>query len=97
MLGREPAQGHSRRILVEELFETPDAMRIYLYGTKDTIISSEDIEEHLVSSKEAGYIVESVIFPDTGHVEHMRRHPEKYWRAIEAAWSRTASLTRDHS
>ncbi|KAM0545785.1 hypothetical protein ACHAPJ_011209 [Fusarium lateritium] len=86
ILRQESAQAFSLRVLVDGNFESLSAERLYLYGKKDDIIAWADIEDHCAQAEKARYEVESVLFSDSGHVGHMRLHPEKYWGAVDGAW-----------
>ncbi|KAJ4146182.1 hypothetical protein NW754_001646 [Fusarium falciforme] len=84
--GTEPAGAFALRVVDDESFETKEAKRLYLYSKEDDLISYEDIEAYVAESKERGYVVRTELFDGSGHVGHMRKHPEQYWKAIEDAW-----------
>ncbi|CAI4212004.1 unnamed protein product [Parascedosporium putredinis] len=78
------------RILAEEEFKTKAARSLYLYSKEDDLILWEDIEGHIANYREAGYHGDAVMFEGSGHVGHMRQHPELYWKSIREAWANTA-------
>lgn len=84
--GTEPAGAFALRVVDDESFETKEAKRLYLYSKEDDLISYEDIEAYVAESKERGYVVRTELFDGSGHVGHMRKHPEQYWEAIKDAW-----------
>ncbi|PKS05096.1 hypothetical protein jhhlp_008463 [Lomentospora prolificans] len=88
MSGRESPPIFSVRILQQEEFKVKSASSLYLYSKEDDLILWKDIEEHMAKSREAGYPGEGVLFEGSGHVGHMRKHPEQYWEAIRVAWEK---------
>ncbi|KAK8035780.1 hypothetical protein PG991_001853 [Apiospora marii] len=60
--------------------------RLYLYSKEDDIIGWEDIEEHAKDASKLGYHADTELFDGSGHVDHMRHHPQKYWASIERTW-----------
>lgn len=88
-VGREPAGVYATRAM-----STPDlcptaSNKLYLYGTDDEIILPQDVEGFIKQSREIGYHAEAEKFEGSGHVGHMREHPERYWAAIANAWRNT--------
>lgn len=76
-----------RRLNDGTLFHTA-APRCYLYSEEDALIAAEDVHEHAVESAEAGIPVAEVLFEGSGHVEHAKRSPERYWEAVNETWTR---------
>ncbi|KAK8095956.1 uncharacterized protein PG998_002583 [Apiospora kogelbergensis] len=62
--------------------------RLYLYSKEDDIIGWEDIEEHAEHASKLGYHADTEMFEGSGHVDHMRHHPQKYWESIARTWRR---------
>ncbi|KAK8087843.1 hypothetical protein PG997_002804 [Apiospora hydei] len=60
--------------------------RLYLYSKEDDIIGWEDIEEHVEHASKLGYHADTKLFEGSGHVDHMRHHPQKYWESIARTW-----------
>jgi len=89
MSGRESPPVFSVRILKEEEFKVKSSQSLFLYSKEDDLIFWKDIEEHMAKAREAGYHGEGVMFEGSGHVGHMRKHPEQYWDSIRAAWEKT--------
>ncbi|KAJ4265378.1 hypothetical protein NW762_004666 [Fusarium torreyae] len=86
LTGGEPSGAFALRVVDDKNYETTDSKRLYLYSKEDDIISYKDIEGYVAESQERGYLTRSEIFEGTGHVGHMRAHPEQYWKAIQDAW-----------
>ncbi|KAF9769310.1 hypothetical protein IL306_013274 [Fusarium sp. DS 682] len=85
LAGRESAPKFSHRIFNDEQWESKQTTRLFLYGKGDVLIPWQHIEGHMAASREAGYVTEGQLF-DSGHVEHMRNDPERYWGAIDESW-----------
>ncbi|EFW98914.1 duf829 domain containing protein [Grosmannia clavigera kw1407] len=65
-----------------------EVSRVYLYSIEDQLVSAEDVEEHAAEARAQGFTVtRMVLFPESGHVTHARTDPERYWRAVQEAWS----------
>ncbi|KAM7200376.1 Eukaryotic protein of unknown function (DUF829) domain containing protein [Naviculisporaceae sp. PSN 640] len=72
------------------------ARRLYLYSKEDDIIHWEDIEKHAADAREKGYqVAEGEMFEGTGHVGHLRAHPEQYWKAIQRVWEETVNGVKE--
>ncbi|OAA55206.1 hypothetical protein SPI_08301 [Niveomyces insectorum RCEF 264] len=94
IIGRETAPVFSVRILNDKTYESTDARRLFLYSHSDDLILGSDIERNIVDAREAGYDTDAALFEGSGHVGHMRQHPEKYWAAIKSTWFTQASHTQ---
>ncbi|CRK19694.1 hypothetical protein BN1723_011967 [Verticillium longisporum] len=86
-VGREAAGAFALRVTDDDAFETKDARRLYLYSKEDDLITSDDVEMYMAESRQKGYQLRAELFDGSGHVGHMRMHPEKYWKAIADAWA----------
>ncbi|KAK7429871.1 hypothetical protein QQZ08_003490 [Neonectria magnoliae] len=86
IVGREPAPLFSVRAMVNEELKHKTVKKLFLYSKEDQLILWSDIETNIAESRESGYNADGVLFDGSGHVGHMRAHPEKYWRAIKDAW-----------
>lgn len=60
--------------------------RCYLYSKADEMVWWQDIEEHALEAKQKGWLVESVRFETSGHVNHPREDATRYWDAIASMW-----------
>lgn len=61
--------------------------RLYLYSKRDLLVSSEDVEDHIDESKQAGLQVAAEKWESTSHVGHAREgEGVRYWTAINHAW-----------
>jgi hypothetical protein len=87
VVGRESSPKFCKRLLFDEEWESKDSTRLFIYGKKDILIPAEHIEEHIANGMKLGYKTESQIF-ESGHVDHMRKNPEKYWETIDHVWKR---------
>ncbi|KAJ6437838.1 PaxU [Purpureocillium lavendulum] len=88
IIGRESAGAWSRRAVNDEAYEARGARKLYLYSKEDDLISWEDIEAHVAETRERGWEADTELFEGSGHVGHMRRHPQQYWATIRASWER---------
>ncbi|KAM0342505.1 hypothetical protein ACHAPU_009479 [Fusarium lateritium] len=88
LAGRESAPWFSHRVFYDEGWESKESMRLFLYGKKDILVPWEHIEGHIAESRRVGYLVDSQLFDDSGHVGHMRKHPDMYWEAIQGSWQK---------
>jgi hypothetical protein len=91
VVGRESAAAQSVKAVTDPKFQSLHANQLYLYGKEDPIILWSEIEEHIAEARRMGYETETHLFVGSGHVEHMRKHPEAYWGIIEQAWARAAT------
>ncbi|PNP73791.1 hypothetical protein FNYG_12981 [Fusarium nygamai] len=87
LAGRESAPKFSHRIFTDEKWESKKSTRLFLYGKGDFLIPWQHIEGYMAVSREAGYPSEGLVF-ESGHVEHMKKDPERYWGVIQESWGR---------
>ncbi|KAK1855409.1 indole-diterpene biosynthesis protein [Colletotrichum chrysophilum] len=81
------------RMANDEMFETKLARRLYIYSKEDRTTTWEAVEKHVNEARHLGYKVDSNLWEGSGHVEHMRKSPEKYCTIIGKAWEEaTGSL-----
>ncbi|PNH36857.1 hypothetical protein VD0004_g9908 [Verticillium dahliae] len=88
-VGREAAGAFALRVIDDENFETREARRLYLYSKEDDLITSDDIEMYIAESRQKGYQIRVEMFEGSGHVGHMRMHPQCYWKSIADSWDWT--------
>ncbi|KAG5981669.1 hypothetical protein E4U55_002705 [Claviceps digitariae] len=86
LLGRQSAGAWSIWAVNQSHLESMGARRLYLYGRQDDLIPWEDIERHVAQTRQLGWVVDAEVFEGTGHVGHMRVHPERYWGAVGRSW-----------
>ncbi|KAL3437463.1 hypothetical protein BDV09DRAFT_201766, partial [Aspergillus tetrazonus] len=86
ILGRASAGAESVKVVGNPELASLETKRLYLYGKEDQIILWSDIEAHIAESRQKGWEVQYRVFEGSGHVEHMRKHPVAYWKAIKEAW-----------
>ncbi|KAJ3548624.1 hypothetical protein NM208_g918 [Fusarium decemcellulare] len=87
IMGRETAPKFSKRVFYDKEYETKQASRIFLYSKEDILIPWYQLEQNIADTRAAGYQCDGIMFEGSGHVGHMRMHPEQYWKAIENAWN----------
>jgi hypothetical protein len=80
-------------VFYDERWESKDSSRLFLYGKKDILIPWEHIEGHIAESRKTGFVVDSQLFDDSGHVGHMRKHPDMYWEKIRGSWGRATEAS----
>ncbi|KAF6810123.1 indole-diterpene biosynthesis protein [Colletotrichum sojae] len=73
---------------------TTGARRVYVYSKEDPITLWEAVEEHAADAREKGYAVECELSEGSGHVEHMRKHPERYWHLVKRSWEEATAADR---
>ncbi|KAF5024266.1 hypothetical protein F66182_3659 [Fusarium sp. NRRL 66182] len=95
LTGGEPSGAFALRVVDDQTYETTDSKRLYLYSKEDDLISYKDIEGYVAESQERGYETRTELFEGSGHVGHMRQHPEQYWKAIQDAWKWSNDEKRD--
>ncbi|TQV91994.1 paxU protein [Cordyceps javanica] len=83
---RQHAGAWSRIAAHQEAFATKRARRLYIYSKDDDLIDYRDIENHALESEQLGYAVDTKEFYGSGHVGHMRMHPDEYWPTIQRSW-----------
>ncbi|KAF8216297.1 hypothetical protein K438DRAFT_1953257 [Mycena galopus ATCC 62051] len=63
--------------------------RLYLYSDADQTALASDVKKHIQEAKEKGLNIREEYFLGSEHVQHSKRHPERYWRAILSTWDET--------
>ncbi|KAI9368054.1 hypothetical protein BJX61DRAFT_248912 [Aspergillus egyptiacus] len=86
LLGRKSAGVESVRAIGDPALSSKNVRRLYLYSKQDRIILWSDIERHVADARRQGWKADCRVFEGSGHVEHMRRNPAVYWKAIEDSW-----------
>jgi hypothetical protein len=89
-----PVSKSRRQLLDPTLFDlkTP---RCYLYSKKDALIAWQDVYEHAGESMEHSGAVTEIIFESSGHVDHARREPNRYWDAVTTVWRQSQEKDSD--
>lgn len=85
----------SRRQLLDPAIFDLKVPRCYLYSKKDALIAWQDIYEHAGESMEHSGSVTEVIFEESGHVDHARKEPARYWDAIITVWRQSQEEDND--
>ncbi|KIW00154.1 uncharacterized protein PV09_08330 [Verruconis gallopava] len=73
-----------RQLIDPQLFPT-SAPRVYIYSKTDRMVGWKDVEYNANLAKENGYSVRTERYENTEHVGHLRKDPERYWEAVQAA------------
>lgn len=76
----------TRRRLHDSKHFSLTAPRCYLYSKEDSLIASRDVYEHAVESMHKGIPTREVLFEGSGHCEHAKQDPERYWNTVMATW-----------
>ncbi|KAM3517035.1 hypothetical protein NHJ13051_009350 [Beauveria bassiana] len=90
---RQNAGAWSGGAAKQEMFATKRARRLFMYSKDDDLIGWEDIVTFAHDSERLGYAVDTEEFHGSGHVGHMRMHPDQYWAAIRQSWARTKTTS----
>lgn len=69
-----------------------EVSRTYIYGSADKICPARFVELDAVEAKNKGFKVQLERFEGSGHVEHIRTDPDRYWRIVKKAWDVSCSL-----
>ncbi|PVG04737.1 hypothetical protein CPB86DRAFT_803497 [Serendipita vermifera] len=72
-------------------YSTP---QLFIYSKADHTTPFKDIQEFTESSEAHGNKIQRLIFEDSDHVSHMRKHPETYWNAIKQCWITSVNSAR---
>ena len=56
----------------------PLAPQLYLYSSADVLIPAAHVEACMAQQAQRGVRVEGRRWEESGHCEHLRRHPEEY-------------------
>lgn len=89
----ENAGAWSRRSSHDTNHLSKSVRRLYMYSKEDDLIGYEDIEAHVAEGRRLGWQADVAIFEGSGHVEHMRKFGDKYWKAIMDSWERAVAET----
>lgn len=79
----------TRRRLLDPKYFDLSVPRCYLYSKNDLLISWLDIYAHAEESFLHGVPVQEVLFEKSGHVDHARVEPRRYWDAVLDTWERS--------
>lgn len=61
--------------------------RVYIYGDKDELVHTDDVENHSREAEEKGFrVLATEKFEKSRHVEHARKDEGRYWGVIQKAW-----------
>lgn len=90
--GTESAGAWSRKNSNNTEHATKDARRLYMYSKEDDLIGWEDIVSHAAESRRLGWEADVEAFEGSGHVGHMRKHTDQYWKAILDSWERAVAV-----
>lgn len=88
LIGRKSAGAWSRVAANDTTYELKSARKMYIYSKEDDLIGWEDIELHVAETRKLGWTADVEVFDGSGHVGHMRKAPEQYWKAIMESWER---------
>lgn len=81
----------TRRRVNDPTHFDPNAPRCYLYSKEDTLVAWQDVYEHVEESMLKGIRAHEVLFEGSGHVEHAKQEPERYWGAVMETWRNAGS------
>ncbi|KAL1605984.1 hypothetical protein SLS59_003108 [Nothophoma quercina] len=89
-----PVTRSRRQLLDPTLFDltTP---RCYLYSKADALIAWQDVYEHASESIQHSGSVTEIIFESSGHVDHARKEPSRYWNAVTTVWRQSQEKDND--
>lgn len=65
-----------------------EARRVYIYSPADRITPAKGVERHADEAEARGFSVQREVFDGSGHVQHARKHADRYWRVVNQTWER---------
>lgn len=68
-------QGTYYRAMLADKMQCP---QLFLYSKKDAIVPYKDIQGIIKERRHRGFDVQEVVWEDSDHVAHLRKHPEEY-------------------
>lgn len=63
-----------------------ETRRAYAYSKSDVLVEAGMVEGHAERARGRGFVVECVDFGGSGHVQHARSEPERYWGLVKRTW-----------
>ncbi|GLC40760.1 hypothetical protein PLESTB_000025400 [Pleodorina starrii] len=86
-------QSKGVKLRTEEVYDAwynlaPVCPQLYLYSDADPLVPASDVEKYMGVQESRGVEVSGYKWPDSGHVEHFRRHPHEYAYQISAFLAR---------
>jgi hypothetical protein len=88
-----PVSRARRQLLDSRLFDI-SIPRCYMYSKLDRLIAWEDINEHVRSARGQGSVVLDYVFETSGHVDHAKVDPDRYWSGVKSVWQRSQETAR---
>jgi len=88
-----PVSTSRRQLLDPDLFSL-SIPRCYMYSKLDPLIAWEDISEHVCMAIEQGSDVLEYVFETSGHVDHAKVDPSRYWSGVLLVWQRSQEKAR---
>ena len=73
----------------------PLCPQLYLYSSKDALIPHTHVESFMAQQAARGVAVDAHCWPDSGHCEHLRTHPEHYRRLVHSFMQRCLGQVGD--
>lgn len=73
-----------------------ECLRCYIFSSADLICPDQEILAHIQKSASIGLHVRKEIWNNSGHVEHLRVDPARYWSVVKQTWEQVC-LTRTNS
>ena len=61
-------------------------VRCYIYSDEDQTIRAKDVERHADEARATGWNVRMEKFHGSGHVQHLKLDPERYWDVVSDFW-----------
>ncbi|KAL9090556.1 MAG: hypothetical protein Q9159_001900 [Coniocarpon cinnabarinum] len=58
----------------------------YLYSKADQTCDWNDVKDHAKDARSKGWLVEEVVFDESGHVAHLMKYEDHYSGSVERTW-----------
>ncbi|KAF8172065.1 hypothetical protein BJ912DRAFT_994732 [Pholiota molesta] len=71
--------------------------RLYVFSDADGMVADADIEAHLRDIARLGFNFQEEKYSGSQHVSHMKKDPERYWRAVREVWKSAQKVAADKS
>lgn len=73
-----------RRVRESWSHDVPRVPQLYLYSSEDSLIPSSHVETFMEQQQALGSPVTSQRWDDSGHCEHLKKHPVQYRRLVQS-------------
>ncbi|EKG16601.1 hypothetical protein MPH_06182 [Macrophomina phaseolina MS6] len=58
----------------------------YIFSKADKMVEWTDVTDHADTARSKGWLVKELLFEDSGHCNHLSKHEQEYFHAIQDMW-----------